>query len=166
MVLYFKGEIVLFPVPGDPNSEKSRQHHFKSCGKETCFILAQRRSYNVSCIMKNFKGEFQQSIVKYEDSTPSTLEPGYLLIAIELCTNGSLENHLRSSVPYGGSNWTPELANELQKGLRLSIPEFSPKNIYDNILKCWDINPDGRPTFSEMMEIIKPFLNVEYLELT
>jgi hypothetical protein len=33
---------------------------------------------------------------------------------------------------------------------RLEQPELCPKNYYDLMLKCWDHEPENRPTFSEM----------------
>ncbi|CAL8121556.1 unnamed protein product [Orchesella dallaii] len=71
------------------------------------------------------------------------------------------------SVPYGGLNWTSSFADSLLKGLRLTIPRFAPQNVYDKMLECWDLNSDGRPTFSEMIEFFKIFCNaeVEYTEL-
>lgn len=40
----------------------------------------------------------------------------------------------------------------INKGERLQQPETCPDYVYDIMLKCWDFNPNNRPTFRELLD--------------
>lgn len=40
-----------------------------------------------------------------------------------------------------------EVIEQLEMGYRMSCPKGCPESIYMEMLKCWDRNPDKRPTF-------------------
>lgn len=41
----------------------------------------------------------------------------------------------------------------INKGGRLEQPEQCPDHIYEIMKRCWDIDADKRPTFSELLDI-------------
>ena len=40
-----------------------------------------------------------------------------------------------------------EVVEHLERGYRMNCPKECPEAIYMEMLKCWDRNPDKRPTF-------------------
>ncbi|GFS90101.1 tyrosine-protein kinase hopscotch [Nephila pilipes] len=48
-----------------------------------------------------------------------------------------------------------ELHTALQKGQRLGIPPNCPSSIYALMRRCWELNSQDRPTFSEIIPILK-----------
>ena len=48
-----------------------------------------------------------------------------------------------------------ELFGHIAKGWRPSRPELVPDHYWDLIQKCWHQNPNERPTFAEITEILK-----------
>ena len=54
-------------------------------------------------------------------------------------------------VPYGDTdNFT--IMEELQKGYRLPAPDSCPSVIYNLMLRCWDKDPEHRPSFTNVQE--------------
>ncbi|CAG7731767.1 unnamed protein product [Allacma fusca] len=60
-----------------------------------------------------------------------------------------------AQVPFAGVTWTPDFSNELESGLRLSKPLLASQAIYDLMLKCWKIEPRGRPDFYELHALFR-----------
>uniref|UniRef100_A0A914PNV4 receptor protein-tyrosine kinase n=1 Tax=Panagrolaimus davidi TaxID=227884 RepID=A0A914PNV4_9BILA len=55
---------------------------------------------------------------------------------------------------YNGLN-LPDLISFLQKGQRLSCPKQCPIELYTIMLECWDENPENRPIFDVLQNVIK-----------
>jgi hypothetical protein len=66
--------------------------------------------------------------------------------------------------PYSEVPTKAELINFVCNGLRLSRPQKCPQNIYEIMLKCWSSNPEDRPTFSELHELLKKEKNTVSIE--
>ena len=50
------------------------------------------------------------------------------------------------------------LLNSLKVGKRLEKPPLCPKYLYNLMLRCWELNPQVRPTFSMVKEKLQDFL--------
>ena len=50
------------------------------------------------------------------------------------------------------------LVNSLRMGHRLEKPPLCPKYLYNLMLRCWELNPQVRPTFSLVKEKLRDFL--------
>ncbi|KAI1294773.1 Hepatocyte growth factor receptor [Halotydeus destructor] len=60
----------------------------------------------------------------------------------EVITRGEFPYHLVA-------NW--QMLQYLKEDFRLQQPEYCPDPLYDIMLQCWSMNPDDRPTFSELV---------------
>eukprot|EP01114_Cavostelium_apophysatum_P019564 TRINITY_DN6343_c0_g1_i1.p1 TRINITY_DN6343_c0_g1~~TRINITY_DN6343_c0_g1_i1.p1 ORF type:complete len:1142 (+),score=267.22 TRINITY_DN6343_c0_g1_i1:516-3941(+) len=58
--------------------------------------------------------------------------------------------------PYGWLTLT-EAMFEIPKGTRMTQPKNCPDRLWEIILQCWDLNPDKRPTFSELLKCLQEF---------
>ncbi|PIK57117.1 putative vascular endothelial growth factor receptor 1-like [Apostichopus japonicus] len=47
-----------------------------------------------------------------------------------------------------------EIATTLQDGYRLPKPDSCPQEIYNTMRQCWNENPTGRPSFSQLEEVL------------
>ena len=70
--------------------------------------------------------------------------------------------HLGCALPYGDKNTYQEVKEFVQKGYRLSKPDYCPKNIHDLMLDCWQKSHLDRPTFSQLKSLMKNFNNNRY----
>jgi hypothetical protein len=61
------------------------------------------------------------------------------------------------------------LLRELQKGHRMEKPEFAPNFIGEMMKNCWQNEPNDRPTFSQMADVIEKqiesVVGIDYLNL-
>ena len=61
------------------------------------------------------------------------------------------------------------LLRELQKGHRMEKPEYAPNFIGEMMTNCWQKEPNDRPTFSQMADVIakeiESVVGVDYLNL-
>ena len=48
-----------------------------------------------------------------------------------------------------------ELTHFIKQGYRLPRPKFCPQPIYKILLKCWQVNPDERPTFARIISSLE-----------
>ena len=67
--------------------------------------------------------------------------------------------HLGCALPYGDKNTYQEVKEFVQKGYRLSQPDYCPKNIHDLMLDCWQKSHLERPTFSQLKSLMTDFNN-------
>ncbi|CAG2248820.1 HGFR [Mytilus edulis] len=63
----------------------------------------------------------------------------------------------RGSTPYCDIN-DFDMRNYLQSGERLKRTDFCPPQLYDLMLRCWESDPDDRPTFQEINQRITGLL--------
>lgn len=54
-----------------------------------------------------------------------------------------------------GNRPNPEVVDEVTQGVRLYKPHKAPTNIYKIMYKCWHERPQGRPSFSNLLQSIK-----------
>jgi hypothetical protein len=59
-------------------------------------------------------------------------------------------------VPWGGKS-NPEVIDGVLKGERLPKPESCPDELYATMMKCWQPNPDDRPSFGELLTELLAF---------
>ena len=52
-----------------------------------------------------------------------------------------------------------KIANWLQHGHRMSKPQHVDDKLYGIMMKCWQENPDERPTFTELRNKLKEMEN-------
>ncbi|XP_059351725.1 mast/stem cell growth factor receptor Kit-like [Daphnia carinata] len=57
-------------------------------------------------------------------------------------------------IPYPGMDVAHILIKEILRGYRMDKPNFTPNFIADMMANCWNMEPKGRPTFSQIEEII------------
>ncbi|XP_074642811.1 tyrosine-protein kinase STK-like [Tubulanus polymorphus] len=74
------------------------------------------------------------------------------ILLYEMVTMGRL--------PYPGMDHRTVL-NEVRRGYRMSKPDFGPlqcpEDLYQTMLKCWDKDPESRPTFTHLREYFDDF---------
>ncbi|XP_049938110.1 vascular endothelial growth factor receptor 1-like isoform X3 [Schistocerca serialis cubense] len=56
--------------------------------------------------------------------------------------------------PYPGMEADEKLYNKLLNGYRMEKPEYATYNIHQTMLDCWHLNPNKRPSFTELSERI------------
>ena len=61
------------------------------------------------------------------------------------------------------------LLRELQKGHRMEKPEYAPNFIGEMMTNCWQNEPNDRPTFSQMADVIakqiESVVGIKYLNI-
>uniref|UniRef100_A0A8C1HXY4 receptor protein-tyrosine kinase n=2 Tax=Cyprinus carpio TaxID=7962 RepID=A0A8C1HXY4_CYPCA len=60
--------------------------------------------------------------------------------------------------PYPGLNIDEEFCHRLKQGTRMCPPEYSIPEIYCIMMACWENNPEDRPSFSALVEILGDLL--------
>ena len=55
----------------------------------------------------------------------------------------------------------------VRKGYRLDKPEHCKRELYNVMFYCWEKDPDQRPTFTELVELLEQLLTSEndYIQL-
>lgn len=62
-----------------------------------------------------------------------------------------IEIFTRGKIPYPGMT-NAESLQQIERGYRMPCPSECPQQIYDLIRKCWNDNPESRPTFEYISE--------------
>ena len=62
------------------------------------------------------------------------------------------------------------LVTQIQNGYRMAKPEYAPNFIGEMMTNCWQKEPNDRPTFSQMTDVIEKeiesvVLAIDYLNL-
>ena len=69
--------------------------------------------------------------------------------------------YLGTALPYcdfiANRSGLSNLVNSLKLGKRLEKPPLCPKRLYNLMLKCWELNPQVRPSFSRLKEMLLDF---------
>ncbi|ODM87641.1 Fibroblast growth factor receptor [Orchesella cincta] len=73
-----------------------------------------------------------------------------IALAIETTREFNEKTDVWADLPYGGISWTPDFSAQLVRGLRLEEPTFNERGMYSIMLKCWNMDPSKRPTFSQL----------------
>ncbi|XP_026056306.1 vascular endothelial growth factor receptor 1-like isoform X1 [Carassius auratus] len=60
--------------------------------------------------------------------------------------------------PYPGLNIDEAFCHRLKQGTRMCPPEYSTPEIYSIMMACWENNPEDRPSFSALVEILGDLL--------
>nr|XP_055038371.1 vascular endothelial growth factor receptor 1 isoform X1 [Misgurnus anguillicaudatus] len=60
--------------------------------------------------------------------------------------------------PYPGVNIDEEFCHRLKQGTRMCPPEYSTPEIYGIMCACWENNPEDRPSFTTLVEILGDLL--------
>lgn len=59
-------------------------------------------------------------------------------------------------IPYPGMS-NPEVIQNLEKGYRMPKPENCPDGLYEVMVDCWNENPENRPTFEYLRNVLEDF---------
>ena len=70
--------------------------------------------------------------------------------------------HLGCALPYGDKKTYVEVKEFVQKGYRLSKPDYCPKYIHDLMLDCWQTSHLDRPTFSQLKSSMTNFNDIRH----
>ncbi|CAL8075527.1 unnamed protein product [Orchesella dallaii] len=115
-------------------------------------------------IIRNFKGTGEDVSVAVKTTKLSSPPTAITGMMSEIKVLGYLGKHdqivnligaytkeiRRGDVPYGGLSWTPNFVTQLAQGLHLEEPAISERGMYSHMLRCWNMDPSKRPTFSDL----------------
>lgn len=60
------------------------------------------------------------------------------------------EMYTLCDTPYPGLSWDVNFPEMLERGFKLGMPKHNTDNMYSVMLKCWTIDPDERPSFTQL----------------
>ncbi|CAG7666341.1 unnamed protein product, partial [Allacma fusca] len=63
-----------------------------------------------------------------------------------------------AELPFPGLGWSMEFLQNLEKGMRMYKPKHASREIYSMLLKCWDPEPESRPSFRELVVFFENLL--------
>ncbi|XP_073464538.1 platelet-derived growth factor receptor alpha isoform X1 [Aquarana catesbeiana] len=64
--------------------------------------------------------------------------------------------------PYPGMVVDSSFYNKIKSGYRMAKPEYATHEVYDIMVKCWNSEPEKRPSFYHLSEIVESLLPAEY----
>lgn len=64
--------------------------------------------------------------------------------------------------PYPGMVVDSSFYNKIKSGYRMSKPEHAPHDVYEMMMKCWNSEPEKRPTFLGLSETVASLLPFSY----
>uniref|UniRef100_H3AL18 receptor protein-tyrosine kinase n=1 Tax=Latimeria chalumnae TaxID=7897 RepID=H3AL18_LATCH len=64
--------------------------------------------------------------------------------------------------PYPGMMVDSSFYNKIKSGYRMTKPEHATSEVYDIMVKCWNSEPDKRPSFVHLSDIVGNLLPKEY----
>uniref|UniRef100_A0A665TUN2 Platelet-derived growth factor receptor alpha n=1 Tax=Echeneis naucrates TaxID=173247 RepID=A0A665TUN2_ECHNA len=64
--------------------------------------------------------------------------------------------------PYPGMVVDSSFYNKIKSGYRMSKPEHAPHDVYDMMMKCWNSEPEKRPSFLGLSETVASLLPSSY----
>lgn len=87
---------------------------------------------------------------------PETQRTKSLILKSDAWSFGCL---LWEAVTLGGTPFadtrTEEVSSRVIRGLRLTQPQYISDDLYQNMLLCWQNDPDERPSFSDLEIVLK-----------
>ncbi|CAL8146760.1 unnamed protein product [Orchesella dallaii] len=66
-------------------------------------------------------------------------------------------------LPYPGMTWACSFVEQLENGMRMKRPEMATYEIHSKMVDCWNIEPDQRPSFHELMSFFSGLKRNEYV---
>ncbi|KAL4635447.1 platelet-derived growth factor receptor alpha [Arapaima gigas] len=64
--------------------------------------------------------------------------------------------------PYPGMIVDSSFYNKIKSGYRMAKPEYASDTVYDMMMKCWNTEPEKRPSFFSLSETVASLLPDEY----
>ncbi|KAM6921684.1 platelet-derived growth factor receptor alpha [Xenentodon cancila] len=64
--------------------------------------------------------------------------------------------------PYPGMVVDSSFYNKIKSGYRMSKPEHAPHDVYEMMMKCWNSEPEKRPSFTGLSETVASLLPSSY----
>ncbi|XP_033476966.1 platelet-derived growth factor receptor alpha [Epinephelus lanceolatus] len=64
--------------------------------------------------------------------------------------------------PYPGMVVDSSFYNKIKSGYRMSKPEHAPSDVYEMMMKCWNSEPEKRPSFMGLSETVSSLLPSSY----
>ncbi|KAG8453680.1 hypothetical protein GDO86_000349 [Hymenochirus boettgeri] len=64
--------------------------------------------------------------------------------------------------PYPGMIVDSTFYNKIKSGYRMTKPDHATREVYDIMVKCWNSEPEKRPSFKHLSDIAESLLPVEY----
>ncbi|XP_068448927.1 platelet-derived growth factor receptor alpha isoform X2 [Clinocottus analis] len=64
--------------------------------------------------------------------------------------------------PYPGMTVDSSFYNKIKSGYRMSKPELAPDDVYEMMMKCWNSEPEKRPTFLSLSDSVSSLLPSSY----
>ncbi|XP_076089860.1 hepatocyte growth factor receptor-like [Mytilus galloprovincialis] len=111
---------------------------------------------------KNYYSSDNKKMLPVKWMAPESLENGTYSTKSDVWSFGVVMWELitRGAAPYCDvNNW--DMHKYLFSGRRLKRTEFCPTRLYDIMMKCWEFDPDDRPTFHEVNKRITGLVEQE-----
>lgn len=67
-------------------------------------------------------------------------------------------------VPYPGMS-NQETTDKVLSGYRMSVPEGCPKEMTILMKKCWNVKPENRPSFKDIIQEFKDYFGILEFEI-
>ena len=96
----------------------------------------------------------QESVSRWEDFVSFALL--FRLVVFILLTKTLVHWHLQGI--------EDSFLRKVVDGYRMDQPKYAPANIYELMKRCWHADPDRRPNFSEIKDILSPHINAAVLQ--
>ncbi|XP_029982098.1 tyrosine-protein kinase Lck [Sphaeramia orbicularis] len=91
-------------------------------------------------------------------TSPEAINYGTFSIKSDVWSFGILLTEIVTygRIPYPGMS-NPEVIQNLDRGYRMPKPENCPDSLYDVMFMCWNENPENRPTFEYLRNVLEDF---------
>ena len=103
----------------------------------------------------------KRNVCREEDPLPNWMPPEYMTCDVyneklDVYSFGMILYQLFTDerIPFYKTK-EKKLTKKIVKGMRPDIPETMPMNLKDLITKCWDEKPEKRPSFKDILQLLK-----------